>query len=47
MTQYSLYEHNTLNLRPLRPRQAAAIEAIRQAVKEGHKRVVFAVSPSA
>jgi DNA repair protein RadD len=41
MTQYSLYEHNTLNLRPLRPRQAAAIEAIRQAVKEGHKRVVL------
>lgn len=41
MSQYSLYERNTLNLRPLRPRQAAAIEAIRQAVKEGHKRIVL------
>jgi DNA repair protein RadD len=41
MTQYSLYEHNTLNLRPLRPKQAAAIEAIRQAVKEGHRRIIL------
>lgn len=28
-------------LRPLRPRQAKAIEDIRQAVKEGHKRIVL------
>lgn len=36
-----LFEDNTLQLRPLRPRQAAAIEAIRKAVREGHRRIVL------
>jgi len=30
-----------MSLRPLRPRQAAAIDALRQAVREGHRRIVL------
>ena len=30
-----------LNLKPLRPRQATAIASVRQAIKEGHKRIVL------
>ena len=42
MRQNALFENmNPPTLRPLRPRQAAAIEAIRQAVKEGHRRIVL------
>jgi DNA repair protein RadD len=41
MTQLSLYEQNSISLRPLRPKQAAAIEAVRQAIREGHKRIVL------
>jgi len=33
--------YNNLNLRPLRPRQAAGVDAVLQAVKEGHKRIAF------
>lgn len=36
-----LFEDHTLQLRTLRPRQAAAIEAIRVAVREGHRRIVL------
>lgn len=36
----SLFDLPERSLRPLRPRQSAAIEAIRQAVKDGHKRIV-------
>ena len=32
--------YNNLRLRPLRPRQAQAIADIRQAIKEGHKRII-------
>jgi DNA repair protein RadD len=35
----SLFEGGSL--RPLRPRQATAIESIRQAVREGHRRIVL------
>lgn len=42
MNQFGLFQDfNPPTLRPLRPRQAAAIEAIRDAVKEGHKRIVL------
>lgn len=37
----NLFEPPERSLRPLRARQSAAIEAIRQAVKEGHKRIVL------
>lgn len=41
MTQASLFEpEKWKELRPLRPRQERAIEDIRQAVKEGHKRII-------
>ena len=33
--------HNNLRLRPLRPRQAQAIADIRQAIKDGHKRIIL------
>lgn len=39
--QIGLFEKPDLSLRPLRPRQATAIEAIRQAVKEGHRRIIL------
>ena len=32
---------NNLRLRPLRPRQAQAIADIRQAIKDGHKRIIL------
>ena len=35
-----LRPYNDLRLRPLRPRQAQAIADIRQAIKEGHKRII-------
>lgn len=41
MTQLSLYDRNEINLRPLRPKQAAAIDAVRQAIREGHKRIIL------
>lgn len=41
MTQLSLYEQNTLKLRPLRPKQAAAIDNVRAAVREGHRRIIL------
>lgn len=41
MAYPSLFEDVERSLRPLRPRQSAAIEAIRQAVKEGHRRIVL------
>lgn len=41
MKQLSLYESNSLTLRPLRPKQLAAIDAIRQAIREGHKRIII------
>ena len=31
----------TLNLKPLRPRQATAIASVRKAIKEGHRRIVL------
>jgi len=34
-------EPDKFTLRPLRPRQAVAVEAMRQAAKEGHKRIVI------
>ena len=34
-------EEQTGSLRPLRERQARAIEAIREAVREGHKRIIL------
>ena len=37
-----LRPYNNLKLRDLRPRQAQAIADIRQAVKEGHKRIILA-----
>jgi len=36
-----LRPYNNLRLRPLRPRQAQAIADIRQAIKEGHKRIIM------
>ena len=42
MDQLSLMRHfNNLRLRPLRPRQTQAIADIRQAIKEGHKRIIL------
>ena len=35
-----LRPYNNLRLRPLRPRQAQCIADIRQAIKEGHKRII-------
>jgi superfamily II DNA or RNA helicase len=35
-----LRPYNNLRIRPLRPRQAQAIADIRQAIKEGHKRII-------
>ena len=37
-----LRPHNNLRLRPLRPRQEQCITEIRQAIKEGHKRIIVA-----
>jgi superfamily II DNA or RNA helicase len=37
-----LRPYNNLRLRPLRPRQVQTIADIRQAIKEGHKRIVVA-----
>lgn len=39
--QIGLFDKSDVSLRPLRPRQATAIEAIRQAVKDGHKRIIL------
>jgi len=36
-----LRPYNNLHLRALRPRQAQAIAGIRQAIKEGHKRIIM------
>lgn len=41
MNQLSLYHSNSLSLRPLRPKQSAAIEAVKQAIREGHKRIIL------
>ena len=43
MKQFGLYEPvpEVRSLRTLRPRQAAAIAAIREAVKQGHKRIIL------
>lgn len=41
MSQLALYDRNRLSLRPLRPKQAIALEQVRQAVREGHKRIVL------
>lgn len=44
MTQTSLFEREveeTSSLRPLRTRQAAALQRLREAIAEGHKRIVF------
>jgi DNA repair protein RadD len=41
MTQLSLYEANNISLRPLRPKQATAIAKVRQAIREGHKRIIL------
>ena len=38
--QFSLYEQNALQLRPLRPRQEGLLPQIRQAIREGHKRII-------
>lgn len=41
MDQISLIRpYNNIRLRPLRPRQAQAIADIRQAIKDGHKRII-------
>lgn len=40
MKQLSLYESNALTLRPLRPRQLSVIDRVREAIREGHKRIV-------
>lgn len=43
MDQISLLRpYNNLRLRPLRPRQERCIAEIRQAIKEGHKRIIVA-----
>lgn len=39
--QFRLYDHNRIKLRPLYPKQQAAIDAVRQAIREGHKRIVL------
>ena len=35
------YEPNNINLRPLRPRQAAALESLRAAMRDSHKRIIL------
>lgn len=41
MSQLSLYDRNEIALRPLRPKQAVAIDAVRAAIREGHKRIIL------
>jgi DNA repair protein RadD len=41
MKQIGMFDEEETKLRPLRVRQENAIEAVRQAVKEGHKRIII------